>query len=136
MMNAAHETRLVVEEYYRRLESGRTASAGELFADEVDWNVYGPDEVPWTGRRTRHDQIEKFFADFPQHVQKNEFTVSKMLVDGADAIALGNLEYIIKLTGKIFSSPFAFHFTVENSKIVRYHAYEDSLAMARSFDLA
>ncbi|MEU8825444.1 nuclear transport factor 2 family protein [Streptomyces sp. NPDC048636] len=128
------ETRTVVNEFYRLLGSGEIDRLGELFADKIDWDIYGAEEVPWTGRRTTREQAIEFFRALPGHLQPEDFAVSHILVDGTDAVALGAMRHIVKATGKTFASPFAFHFTVENGKITRYVTFEDSLALAQAFE--
>ncbi|KOG41831.1 nuclear transport factor 2 family protein [Streptomyces decoyicus] len=127
------ETRSVVDEFYRRLGSGAIDDLADLFADHVEWHIYGAEEIPWTGRRTTREEAAEFFQTLPRHLQAVEFAVSRILVDGDDAVALGHMEQIVKATGKAFVSPFAFHFTVEGGKITRYVTFEDSLALARAF---
>ncbi|RLV10086.1 hypothetical protein CTZ27_02300 [Streptomyces griseocarneus] len=130
------DTRAVVDEFYRRVGSGDITTLGELFADEVDWYVYGAEEVPWTGRRSTRAEAVEFFRTLPDQLEPQEYTVSRILVDGEDAVALGHMRQIVKATGEIFDSPFAFHFTVVAGKITRYIPYEDSLALARAFGAA
>ncbi|MFF4950459.1 nuclear transport factor 2 family protein [Streptomyces chattanoogensis] len=128
------ETRTVVEEFYRLLAAGEIDALGELFADEIAWDIYGAKEVPWTGRRSTRAEAVEFFTSLPDHLQLENFTVSRILVDGADAVALGDMSHVVKATGRTFASPFAFHLTVEAGKITRYVTFEDSLELARAFE--
>ncbi|ARF56565.1 nuclear transport factor 2 family protein [Streptomyces gilvosporeus] len=129
------ETRTVVEEFYRRVGSGDIERLGELFAERIDWDIYGAEEVPWTGRRSTRAEAVAFFAALPDHLRLENFTVERILADGADAVALGRMSHVVKATGRTFASPFAFHLTVEDGKITRYVTFEDSLALARAFAL-
>ncbi|WP_040793510.1 nuclear transport factor 2 family protein [Nocardia paucivorans] len=128
--------RAVVEEFYRRSRAGEFDRLAELFADEVDWYVYGADEVPWTGRRSTRTEAAAFFRDLPTHLTAEELTVDRLVVDGTHVVALGNMRQRVRKTGDLFVSPFAFHFTVENGHITRYRTYEDSLALARAYGVA
>ncbi|MCG5212808.1 nuclear transport factor 2 family protein [Streptosporangium sp. KLBMP 9127] len=131
-----NETRDAVEEFFRRAGAGAFDQIGELFAEEVDWDIYGAEEVPWTGRRTDRAGAAEFFRTLPQYLQAEELTVDRIVVDGEHAIALGRMRQRVKATGGLFVSPFAFHFTVENGLITRYIPYEDSLALARAYGAA
>ncbi|MEU9113632.1 hypothetical protein AB0D04_18095 [Streptomyces sp. NPDC048483] len=99
------ETRSVVDAFYSHLGNGDIDKLADLFAEEIDWDIYGAEEVPWTGRRATR----------------------------TEAVALGRMRHMVKATGKTFASPFAFHLTVEEGKITRYVTFEDSLALARAF---
>ncbi|MEV5509467.1 nuclear transport factor 2 family protein [Streptomyces orinoci] len=127
------DTRTVIDEFFRRVGNGDIAGLGEFFAETVDLNVYGAEEVPWTGRRTTKAEAVAFFKTLPEYLQPQEFSVAKVFIDGEDAVVLGRMVQKVKPTGLLFDSPFAFHFTVVDGKITRYIAYEDSLALARSF---
>ncbi|MFG2138960.1 nuclear transport factor 2 family protein [Streptomyces sp. NPDC048650] len=128
------ETRAVVEEFYRRLGDGEIEELLELLAEEIDWDIYGAEEVPWTGRRSTRAEAAEFFRSLPEHLRLEAFTVSRIVAEGADAVALGHMRHTVKATGKVFASPFAFHLTVEDGKITRYVTFEDSLALARAFE--
>ncbi|PJN30970.1 hypothetical protein CG747_45440 [Streptomyces sp. CB02959] len=120
-------------EFYRHVAAREIEALGELIAEEIDWDIYGAEVVPWVGpRRTRAEAVE-FFATLSDHLESEEFTVNRIVVDGADAVVIGHMRQIVKATGKVFDSPFAFHLKVEGGKIARYITFEDSLALARAF---
>ncbi|MGW1990382.1 nuclear transport factor 2 family protein [Embleya sp. NPDC001921] len=127
------ETRAVVEEYFRRAAAGDFERMPELVAEEVDWDVYGAEEVPWIGRRTTRAEVADFFDILPRHLKAEEFAIHQILVEGEDAVALGYMRQVVVTTGNLFVSPFAFRFTVRNGLITRFVTYEDSLNLARSF---
>ncbi|GAA1584336.1 nuclear transport factor 2 family protein [Actinomadura kijaniata] len=127
------KTRDVVEEFFRRAGAGEFDRIGELFADEVDWDIYGADEVPWTGRRTTGAEAAEFFRSLPTHLRAEELTVHRILVEGPDAVVLGYMRQRVLATGELFATPFAFHLTVEDGRITRYIPHEDSLALARAY---
>lgn len=128
-----NETREVVEEFYRRATAGEFDRMGELFADRVDWHVYGDERVPWTGSLATRAEAVRFFRDLPGHLKTESLTVEKILVDGPDAVAIGHMRHIVRATGRVFDTAFAFRFTVENGQITRYIPHEDSLALSRAY---
>ncbi|MGC0423522.1 nuclear transport factor 2 family protein [Embleya sp. AB8] len=129
-------TRAVVEEFFRRAGAGEFGRLSELFAEEVDWNVYGAEEVPWVGRRTTRAEVADFFDVLRRHLEAEEFAVHRIVVEGEDAIVLGDMRQTVVTTGDLFVSPFAFHLTVHDGLITRYIPYEDSLNLARAFGVA
>jgi len=58
--------------------------------------------------------------------EEGEATLDKLLVDGSDAVALGRITQMVKANGRRYSMDVAFHFTVEQGRIVRLHLYEDT----------
>ncbi|WP_436777893.1 nuclear transport factor 2 family protein [Yinghuangia sp. YIM S09857] len=130
------ETRDVVEEFFRRTAAGEMDRAGAMFADHVDWHIFGAPEVPWTGRRTTGAEAAAFFRDLPGHLAPEAFAIDRILVDGSHAVAMGHMKQRVRHSGGLFETPFAFHLTVEDGRITRYIPYEDSLALARAYGVA
>lgn len=128
MVTQSEATRSVVDDFVRR--AGGEGSAVELFAERVDHYVPGSPDVPWTGRRSTRAEVEEFFGQLGAHLEPRLFSVRGVLIDGSDAVVLGDFAYTVRSNGKPFEGQFALHLSVEDSRIVRYHMYEDSYALA------
>ncbi|MEV0821049.1 nuclear transport factor 2 family protein [Nonomuraea rubra] len=127
-----------VQELLRRIGAGDPDRAAELFAEECDWLYNWPAEghpaVPWIRpRSSRGDAADLFRALRTYHVPElNDTTVTRILVDGDDAVVLGEFTQTVAATGRPYTSAFALRLTVTDGQISRYHIYEDSLAVARA----
>ncbi|MFI6495012.1 nuclear transport factor 2 family protein [Streptomyces sp. NPDC050564] len=90
--------------------------------------------LPWAGRRTRREQVPEYFKTlWPAFVAaQSEASIDKIVVDGADAVALGRFSLVVKANGRRFSMPVAFHSTVESGRLVRLHLYEDTDLVTRT----
>jgi ketosteroid isomerase-like protein len=53
--------RETVERFFGLLGAGDPDRLAGAFTEDVDWYVPGHAEVPWTGPRTRRDQIPEYF---------------------------------------------------------------------------
>ncbi|MDR8414924.1 nuclear transport factor 2 family protein [Nonomuraea sp. 3-1Str] len=131
-------TRKIVEELLGRMAKGDHDGAAELFAEEIDWQLDWPEEghpaVPWIRRRTGRGDVAGHFRMLEAyHVPElNGTSVTRILVDGADAVVLGHIRQTVRANGQAYTSAFALHLTVEDGLITRYHIYEDSLTVARA----
>ncbi|TDB74836.1 nuclear transport factor 2 family protein [Micromonospora sp. KC721] len=131
-------TRAVVEELLRRIGDGDPDRIADLFAEQVDWQVDWPVEghpaVPWIRpRSTRADVADHFRALDAFHVpDRRGASVARILVDGKDAVVLGEISQTVKATGRAYTFPVALHVTAEDGLIIRYHVYEDSLTVAQT----
>ncbi|MEV0150763.1 MULTISPECIES: nuclear transport factor 2 family protein [unclassified Nonomuraea] len=131
-------TRKIVEELLGRMAKGDHDGAAELFAEEIDWQLDWPEEghpaVPWIRRRTGRSDVAGHFRMLAEyHVPElNGTSVTRILVDGPDAVVLGHIRQTVRANGRAYTSAFALHLTVEDGLITRYHIYEDSLAVARA----
>ncbi|WP_210587193.1 nuclear transport factor 2 family protein [Streptomyces sp. GESEQ-35] len=137
----ATTTRAVVEELLKRIGQGDPERIAELYAEAGDWKLSWPmDEhgrtvLPWIRpRSTRADAAAHFRDLAAHHVPGQGATeIERVLVDGADAVVLGEIRQTAAATGRAYRARFALHLTVEDGLVVRHHVYEDSLAVARAF---
>lgn len=134
----ADATRAAAEEFLRRLGDGDPERIAELFAPTVDWQLDWPADghpaVPWIrARSTRADVADHFRALAEFHVpEKRGGGAPTVLVDGPDAVVLGEIRQAVRATGTEYTARCALRLTVEDGLITHYHVYEDSLSVARA----
>jgi ketosteroid isomerase-like protein len=134
-------TRDVVQELLRRIGEGDPERIAEMYAERGDWKLDWPEsehgraETPWIRHRaTRADAADHFRLIAEHHVPEEVGTViERILVDGDDAVVLGEIRQTARSTGRAYRSRFALHLTVEGGLVTRHHVYEDSLAVAQAF---
>ncbi|MFI9155754.1 nuclear transport factor 2 family protein [Streptomyces sp. NPDC053367] len=134
-------TRSVVGELLRRIGQGDPDRTAELYAERVDWRLDWPEAehgraaTPWIRHRSTRADVAAHYRELTgHHVAEQAATrVERILVDGADAVVLGEIRQTSRATGRAYRARFALHLTVENGLVVRHHVYEDSLAVAQAF---
>ncbi|MGP4045828.1 nuclear transport factor 2 family protein [Streptomyces sp. 2A115] len=134
-------TRGVVEELLHRIGQGDPERIAELYAEEADWKLSWPQDehgrvdTPWIRpRSTRADAADHYLLLAEHHDPGQAATeIERILVDGAEAVVLGEIRQTAKATGRPYRARCALHLTVENGLVVRHHVYEDSLAVAQAF---
>lgn len=139
---APTSTRVVVEELLRRIGSGDAERIADLYAERVDWRVdwpaaeHGRAATPWIRHRSTRDDAAAHFRELVDHhvPEAAATTIERILVDGNDAVVLGEIRQTARPTGRAYRARFALHLTVEGGLVTRHHVYEDSLAVAQAFD--
>jgi ketosteroid isomerase-like protein len=139
--STAAATRALVEELLRRIGEGDPVRIAELYAEPADWRLDWPQDehgraaTPWIRHRaTRADAADHYRQLAEHHVPGEVATeIERILVDGADAVVLGEIRQTAAPTGRAYRARFALHLTVEDGLVTRHHVYEDSLAVARAF---
>ncbi|GAA2665899.1 nuclear transport factor 2 family protein [Nonomuraea recticatena] len=134
-------TRAVVEELLRRIGEGDPERIAELYAEGADWKLDWPEAehgraaTPWIRHRsTRADAAAHYRQIGEHHVPGSADTrIERILVDGADAVVLGEIRQTARSTGRAYRARFALHLTIEDGLVTRHHVYEDSLAVAQAF---
>ncbi|MET8978371.1 nuclear transport factor 2 family protein [Streptomyces sp. NPDC004539] len=141
-MNAG--TRTFVDHLLRRIGEGDPDRVASLYAEHVDWKLdwpageHGRRTTPWIRHRSTRAEVADHFRQLADHHVPGEADtrIERVLVDGDDAVVLGEIRQTARATGRAYRSRFALHLTVREGLVTRHHVYEDSLAVTRAFDEA
>ncbi|WP_369199685.1 nuclear transport factor 2 family protein [Streptomyces sp. PU-14G] len=136
------DTRTVVDELVRRIGQGDPERIAALYAEHIDWKLSWPEPghsraAPcWIrARSTRADVADHFRSLAEEHIPEQADTrIERTLVDGDNAVLLGEIRQTVRDTGRPYRARFALHLTVVNGLITRHHVYEDSLAVSGAFE--
>ncbi|AIJ11271.1 nuclear transport factor 2 family protein [Streptomyces violaceoruber] len=139
---ASTNTRSVVEDLLRRIGTGDPEHIAALYADQGDWRLdwpeaeHGRPATPWIRHRSTRADAAAHYRELAEHhlPQQADTEVERILVDGNDAVVLGEIRQTARSTGRAYRARFALHLTVENGLVTRHHVYEDSLAVAQAFE--
>ncbi|MEU0970759.1 nuclear transport factor 2 family protein [Streptomyces sp. NPDC005917] len=134
-------THAVVEELLRRIGGGAPERIAELYAEDADWRLNWPQDehdrpdTPWITHRSGRAAAAAHYRDLAEHhvPGRADTRIERVLVDGDDAVVLGEIRQTARPTGRSYHARFALHLTVRDGLVVRHHVYEDSLAVARAF---
>lgn len=137
---ASTNTRSVVEDLLRRIGTGDPEHIAALYADQGDWRLdwpeaeHGRPATPWIRHRSTRADAAAHYRELAEHhlPQQADTEVERILVDGNDAVVLGEIRQTARSTGRAYRARFALHLTVENGLVTRHHVYEDSLAVAQA----
>ncbi|MFJ3835340.1 nuclear transport factor 2 family protein [Streptomyces sp. NPDC090054] len=140
--DAATTTRAVLEELLRRIGEGDAERIAEMYAERSDWKLdwpeaeHGRTDTPWIRHRSTRADAEAHYRDLAAHHVPGQAAtqIERILVDGGDAVVLGEIRRTARSTGRPYRARFALHLTVEDGLVVRHHVYEDSLAVAQAFE--
>lgn len=134
-------TRAVVEELLRRIGECAPERIAAMYAERSDWKLDWPEAehgraaTPWIRHRASRADAAAHYRQIAEHhvPEKADTQVERILVDGDDAVVLGEIRLTARPTGRAYRARFALHLTVEDGLVVRHHVYEDSLAVAQAF---
>jgi hypothetical protein len=96
------DTRSAVLELLRRAGTWDADSVGELFADEVTWDVSTVGTLPWTGHRTRREQVPDYFKTIWSYIvpAQTRIVLDILLIEGEDAVQLGTFSHLTRLAAR------------------------------------
>jgi uncharacterized protein len=128
-------TARVMATFLNRLGEQDAEGIGELFADQIDWFVPGSRALPWTGPRSRREQVADYFRTLWSAFVpgRSTATVDKVVVDGDEAVVFSRFSHTVEKNGRRLETPAALRLTIANGQIIRMHLYEDTLAVDEAF---
>ncbi|WP_329579641.1 nuclear transport factor 2 family protein [Streptomyces sp. NBC_01361] len=122
-----------VQRLFSLLAEGKSAEAAALFADSVSFSIPHPPGIPWVPEADSAEGMRRFFELLQTHVQAKEFDLRQVIAEGDDVVLIGRMVSEVKKTGRDIDTAFALHTTVRDGRIIRYHLYEDSYAVAKAY---
>ncbi|WP_316814698.1 nuclear transport factor 2 family protein [Pedobacter nyackensis] len=130
------QTREVINNFFQALAGRELAVLIQLFAEEIDWDIPGNEELaPWLGKRTKRNEVKDSFELLWQNIEPIAAQIDRILVDDDFAIATGSFSSKMNRSGQIYSSMFSAHFTVSGDQIIRYRLQEDSYGLVEALML-
>ena len=80
--------------------------------------------TPWSGVIKGRAQIIDFIEQYRALATPKRFALVRIMVEGDNAITMGELDTVMNDTGEAYRVDFAFHFVVREEAIVSLRIYE------------
>ncbi len=130
---SAQENINIVKQTYENFLRGDIATLLKLYAEDVQWDVYGPASLPTAGTWQGQAGIAQFFAKVNESLEAQSFEPQEFIAQDNQVVVLGHYTWTAKPTGRTFSSNWAHVVTLSNGKITRFREYTDTAAGAAAF---
>ncbi|MFE9363138.1 nuclear transport factor 2 family protein [Streptomyces sp. NPDC006978] len=117
MAAGTQTSRTVAEKFVERLGRQDPEGIQELLAEEIDWYVPGGDALPWTGRRTRREEVAPYFTTMWPHFAhgRSKVVLERVIVEGGDVVLSAVWTHTVVAAGKEFTTPAVIHLMVEDN---------------------
>ena len=117
----------VVQSFFDALGRGDIAAAGAALDPHIEWIEPGVPGQWFAGTRHGPDAVfTEVIGPTLDHVEDFSLHIEEYLDAREYVVALGQFRGRGKRSGKAFSIPGAFVYTVRSGKIVRFRAYHDT----------
>ena len=117
----------VVQSFFDALGRGDMDAAAAALDPQIEWIEPGVPGQWFAGTRHGIDTVfTEVVARTPEHVEEFSLQIDQYLDAGEHVVALGQFDGRGKRSGRAFSIPGAFVYTVRGGKIVRFQAYHDT----------
>lgn len=130
-MNEQTNTRLV-QQAYQRIHAGDMAAFLTLLADDVQWQIFPMQNVPFAGTWQGRAQVSEFFRKVAASQEQVEFVPEHFIAQDDKVVVLGYFVNRVKATGKESRSEWAQVWTVKEGVITQMQEYVDTAAVSRA----
>jgi ketosteroid isomerase-like protein len=120
----------VVREMYAAFAKGDVPGVLDRLAEDIEWKIAGPSELPYAGVHRGRDEVARFFESFGRAAEFEVFEPQEYFARGDRVVVLGRERQRVKATGRVVETEWAMVFTVSGGKIARYHNFVDTHAVA------
>jgi len=129
------KTKQTVEKFFEYVGAKDTEKISSVISEKVDWYIFESKYMPWTGHRTKREEIAELFRTlFTYFVEgSDKFEAQSFLLRGNEVAVFGFVERTVKKTGKHFKMPFAMHMTIKDNLISQFSMYEETLIIEKAF---
>jgi ketosteroid isomerase-like protein len=89
--------------------------------------------VPFAGKRQGRGAVGEFFSTLASLQDARSFEEREFIAQGDKVVVLGHYVWQVKANGRTIDGDFAHVFTVRGGRIVAFHEYMDSAAVANAY---
>lgn len=101
--------------------------------DDVEWNWYGPPELPFAGSHHGREAVAQWFATIADIVEFHEWESREFVAQGDTVVVLGYERATAKPTGREFDVQWVQFLTMRDGKVARFRQFPDTAAVGSAF---
>ena len=120
----------VVQNGYAAFGRGDIPAFLSLLDANVEWKTPGSSDLPTAGTRRGPAQVGEFFGTLVGIIDFEQFEPQSFIADGDRVVVIGRETFKVKATGKSITGDWCHVFTVRDGKIVAFHEFLDTAALA------
>lgn len=125
-----------VRDAYAAFGRGDVQGVLDKLADDVQWELQGPKQIPYAGVFNGKDGVTKFFTLLAQADEVQAFEPRRFFAEGDMVVVLGRYAARVKATGVEASTDWVHTFTFRDGKVCAWREYFDTAAYAQAYATA
>lgn len=123
----------LVKSLYAAFGTGDIPGVLNLLGDNVDWQFFGPADIPFAGPRLGKPAVQLFFQQLSDNFVVQEFQTDQFIVQDPDVVVLGHETMKSKKSGRTYTAQWTHVHTIAGGKISKFREYSDTEAILRAF---
>ena len=130
---AEQENVQLIQQVYEDFGRGDIPAILNILADDIDWHVPGPTDIPTRGTRRGREQVAQFFTEVGETFDFEQFEPREFIAQGDVVVVLGYSRGSVKSTGRAIEGDWSMVFNLREGKVVRFRDYEDTNAFVAAY---
>jgi ketosteroid isomerase-like protein len=126
----------LVRQGYAAFQRGDIEGVLQTFADDIEWTIPGPADIPLNGRRQGRGEVAEFFKLLAETEEAQVFEPQRFVAGEELVIVLGHYRWLIKANGRIAEADWVHVFTCRDGKVAKFQEYSDTAAFAAAYRAA
>ena len=123
----------VVKDAYAAFERGDIDGVLNALAEDVEWEVPGPAEIPYAGLFRAKSGVADFFRILSDSDDVLFFEAEMFFTQGDRVAVFGHYTARVKGTGNEAHADWVHSFVVRNGKIAKFREYYDTAKFAEAY---
>jgi ketosteroid isomerase-like protein len=133
MNMSAQENTQAIQNIYAAFGRGDIAAILNALASDVEWIHTAAKDVPFGGTYRGTQQVGTFFQKLAESQDFLAFEPHEFVAQ-ADLVAVfGSIKARSKATGKVYETPWAMKWQLQNGKVTKLHHFFDSAIVEAAF---
>lgn len=123
----------VVQEVFAAFGRGDLQAMLGLVGESVEWDIEGPEVVPYFGAWRGRDGVRDFVTRLATSVEFERFEPREFLPSGQKVVVTGSERGRVRATGKTFDNDWVIVFTLDGGRVSGCRIYDNTAAVAEAF---
>jgi uncharacterized protein len=123
----------VVKDAYDAFARGDVDAVLDALAEDVEWEVPGPPEIPYAGLFRGKNGVADFFRILADADDVLFFEAETFLTNGDRIAVFGHYTARVKATGREGHAEWAHSFVMRNGKVSKFREYFDTAKFAQAY---
>ena len=129
----AQENKRIIMEGLQLFQKGDIQQMLNHFHDDAEWLSPEAEAVPFAGNVNGKQEVARFFTELGGALQQMCFIVHDIVAENDKVVVIGEATWLVKSTGRTYENPWVNVFTLRDGKVIRTHAYFDTMPADRAF---
>lgn len=123
-----------IQNLYTAFGRGDIPTVLSLVSENIDWQFFGPPEVPFAGHYQGRAELANFFTCVGESIQSIEAFEPREFLDRGDLVVVFGYERVsAKKTGRFWECNFVHLWQFEGNELVRLREFYDTAPMVDAF---